>query len=210
MFRNYLLFFVSVVTVSLLASCSSIDGTRTVSNAPVRPTSFMTQTPLTASVNITPTIPTSSPEIINTATKTASPPASVTPRWKKYEAALVKAFLPQGYSGVCEWTILGQSKEEVYLWALCKSSPTGPAMSGPAVIVLDPNGDIQRVKVPGDGAAYSRDVRKFFPPGVQKKVFGFYTTPSMHTALGSKEYFNKRFSNPDLPPRIVILGTPLP
>ncbi len=210
MFRNYLLFFASVATVTLLASGCSSNETRTATNIPIRPTSFMTQAPSQASVTIPPIIPTSSPEIVNTVTKSALPLATVTPRWKEYEAALVKAFLPQGNSGICEWTILGQSKEEVYLWALCKSSPSGPAMSGPAVIVLGSKGDIQRVKVPGDGAAYSRDVRRFFPKEVQEKVFSFYTTPSMHKALGSEGYFNERFSNHDLPPRIVILGTPLP
>ncbi len=96
------------------------------------------------------------------------------------------------------------------MWALCRGCSTGPAASAPAVIALDPNGDIQRVEVPGDGAAYSRDVRRLFPPDIQEKIFAFYRRPSLHVALGSKEYFDKRFSNPDLPPRVVVLGTPLP
>lgn len=209
MYRNYLIGLLIAATALILTSCGLTYRTHMTTDVPCKPTPLVMRGPSFVSVTTTPTIVPPG-HAVNTATETALPTATVTPRWKTYQTALVNAFLPQGYSGVCEWTILGKSSEEVYVWALCRSGSTGPAMSAPAVIVLDPNGDIQRVEVPSDGAAYSRDVRRLFPPDIQEKIFAFYRTTSLHAALGSKEYFDKRFSNPDLPPRIVTLGTPLP
>lgn len=142
-------------------------------------------------------------------TATPAPPTAILthdtlPRWKQYESALAKAILPKEYRGLCEWEILGRQKNEVYVWAICASSPAGAKGSVPAVIILGDDGNIQEVKIPGDGMDYSRDIRKLFPPEIQGKVFDF------HSHLATEESFEKRFTDRTLPPQIVISGTPLP
>jgi len=162
---------------------------------------LMVPTPTPAPPTATAT-PTRDPT--NTPTATPSPQENAQPRWKQYESALVEAILPKGYRGICEWEILGQQKNEVYVWALCASSPAGAKGSVPAVIVFDQNGEIKEVKVPGDGWAYAQDIRKWFPPEVREKVFNF------HSQLTTDEAFKKRFLDHTLPPQIVVSGTPLP
>lgn len=60
--------------------------------------------------------------------------------------------------------MLGQDKQEVYLWALCQTAedPEGAAVSAPAVLHLDDGGNITGADMPRDGALYSLDVRELF------------------------------------------------
>ena len=79
----------------------------------------------------------------------------------EYENALAVKFL-HGSQGYCEWEILGQSQQEIYLWAICQTrfSSEGAAMSAPAVIYLDADGDIEKVEVPKDGVPVQREMEK--------------------------------------------------
>ncbi len=95
MCRNYLLILASAAAALVLTSCSLTYGTRTTTKVPASPTPLLTQVPPSASVTIAPTLSTSGSEIVNTATETAWPTATVTPRWKIYQDTLAEAFLPQ-------------------------------------------------------------------------------------------------------------------
>ncbi len=192
---------IAMATILAVTGCQSVSHVPTVTKTSVAPMPLHAQTVHPVPASITPvTVTLSTFDLVNTPTPQTNEP----PRWKLYESALAKAILPKGYRGLCEWEILGQQKNEVYVWALCASSPAGAKGSVPAVIVLNENGGIQEVKIPGDGDAYSQDIRKWFPPEVQKKIFHF------HSRLITDEAFQKRFSDRTLPPQIVVSGTPLP
>jgi hypothetical protein len=52
----------------------------------------------------------------------------------------------ESHQGVCR--VLGQSEQEVYVWAYCSLQTGGGSESLPAVIYLKNDGAIQNVKVP--------------------------------------------------------------
>ena len=126
-------------------------------------------------------------------------------RWMEYENALAVKFLP-GSQGYCEWEILGQSQQEIYLWAICQTrfSSEGVAMSAPAVIYLDADGDIEKVEVPKDGGQYGDSIRELFPEELHEKILS-------HSVNIEEmwEHIQLRHSSPE-PPLIVLNGTELP
>jgi hypothetical protein len=128
----------------------------------------------------------------------------------EYENALAAVFLPSPYlarKGLCEWEILGQSKNEVYVWAMCQVSDSseGAAMSAPAVIYLMKDGSIDKVKVPRDGSLYVGDIRKMFPKELQEKIL----SQSISTLDKMWSHIQLRHTNPE-PPLIVGSGVSLP
>ena len=130
-----------------------------------------------------------------------------TPRWAEYESALVHKFLPEGKQGVCEWEVLGQAAQDIFVWAVCQgnspsSEPTG--MSAPAVIHLAADGQIQTVTVPRDGAFYSQDVKMLFPRELHERIFSHTLAPEIESHLQT------RIAHPDVPPLIVLTSTPFP
>ncbi len=168
-----------------------------------------TQTPVSPTVivnSIKTTIPLPAATIVSSPSTVHTPIVHLTttpiPRWVEYESALANAILPKGIQGRCEWELLGQRGAEVYVWAMCFTG--GMAGSMPAVVHLAVNGKIENVQVPRDGSFYSRDVRALFPPEVQEKVFAYQSPPN----LGA--HIRARLANPNLPPLIVVSGTPLP
>ncbi len=135
------------------------------------------------------------------------PVAPAAPPWTEYESALAKKFLPEGIKGVCEWEILGQAAQDVFVWALCQgNSPSSEPMgvSAPAVIHLSTDGQIQTVAVPRDGAFYSQDVKALFPLELHERIFAHTLTPEI------EKHLQMRIVRPDTPPLIVLTGTPLP
>jgi hypothetical protein len=60
------------------------------------------------------------------------------------------------------------------------------------------------VVIPRDGNFYPKDIQAMFPADVQKKVFH-----SDFNGLEAEKHINERLKS-DLPPLIVISGTPLP
>lgn len=86
-----------------------------------------------------------------------TPDATQVERWKEYQAALAKALFsfdpdhsegydPEAYkTALCEWDILGQAKQEVYVWADCISADGLALQGNPAVIHLNPDETIQEV-----------------------------------------------------------------
>lgn len=151
--------------------------------------------------------------IAATPTAAATPPLTPTEmenvRWQKYQNALTSAFLSTAtpkIQGLCEWEILGQSGQEVYVWAMCQTAADsdGMAVSAPAVIRLDAKGQIQGVDMPRDGAHYGPDIRQLFPRRVEKMIFDHdVDTGAMW------DHIQKRHQHPE-PPLIVLTKTPLP
>jgi hypothetical protein len=149
--------------------------------------------------------------------ETSTPPPTATPssRWEAYESALADAFLPppgEPSEGLCEWEILGEGEQEIYVWAMCqvKVSATGAAMSAPAVIYLGDDGEIQRVEHPGDGLDYGTGVRRLFPADLHERVFYHHVDPKVIWEPDVMwEHINSRREHPE-PPLIELSGTPLP
>lgn len=139
-------------------------------------------------------------------TLTDRPMPTNSSRWMIYEKALSKAILGSE-GGLCEWQIYGMSnsKEEVYVWALCQfKGVDSRAGSVPAVIYLEDNGKIARVVLPWDGTLYAPDVRNMFPPEIAAKVLAHEFDSS-----SAKKNIDVRRHSSALP-LIITSGTPLP
>jgi hypothetical protein len=136
-------------------------------------------------------------------TPTTYPTPTEIPRWQFYEAALLKATILRE-DGLCEWTILGVSGNEVYVYALCKATgQIKTAASVPAVIYLNESGVIEKVVIPRDGMT-GIDIRTLFPKEIQDMIYaGNAYGPS------TAEHLEDRMINGG-PPLIVVLGTPMP
>lgn len=131
--------------------------------------------------------------------------------WKEYQSALAKrlmAFLPLE-EVLCEWEILEQSTQEVYVWAICTGTVGNnglfPKGEEPALIQLGVNGSVQSVEIPGAGTHYGRDIRRLFPPDVQDKIFNHLID---YRQLS--DHLEWRREHPKEPPLIVLLATPMP
>jgi len=158
-------------------------------------------------------IPSLTATAAQTSTSTTVPP-TITPaptativieRWMEYEYALAKEILSTS-TAICEWEILGQENQEVYVWAMCQmaSSAQGSAASVPAVIYLDSDSNIESVQIPGDGPYYARDIQKLFPQELQDLIFqGPASIDEMWSHIGLRQ------KNPE-PPLIVLSGVTLP
>jgi hypothetical protein len=138
-------------------------------------------------------------------TATTHPTPTDIPRWQLYEAALLEATIGEDKEGLCEWTILGVTGNEVYVYTLCQA--TGrikTAMSVPAAIYLSESGEIENIIIPRDGMHYGDDIRALFPEDVQDTIFARDVDGPRR-----KEHLEGRIINGG-PPLIVVLGTPMP
>ena len=136
-----------------------------------------------------------------------TPVTADAPHWTEVESALAHAFLPEGMKGVCEWEVLGQAAQDVFVWAVCQgnSSSSGPmGVSAPAVIHQTTDGQIQTVTVPRDGTLYSQDVTALFPLDLHERIFNHTLSPEMG------KHLQMRITQPETPPLIVLTGTPSP
>lgn len=138
--------------------------------------------------------------------ETASPTETPGTRWEMYEDALFRATLHKSLVyGHCEWAILGEEKEKVYVWTLCKvNGQHGALISVPAVILLGEQGQIAEVKFPDLGSDYSQSIKELFPEVIRAKMDymrGYNTIDREHIFARETE---------GGPPLIVIYGTPLP
>lgn len=210
----------------LLVACNTEKPQANEPSQATQPTDaiIVTRTYATSTVFPTDSIPISTdiPSITNTATVapillTPSPwptvPFIITPdadqliRWQEYEKALAIKFIPspEPEDILCEWVILGQSEQDVYVWAFCQVSgqiPTGT--SAPAVIYLETGGAVQNVEHPRDGSFYLIDVSRLFPPDVQKIIFAHLVD------VGKLEaHIYVRLAHPE-PPLIVLEATQTP
>jgi hypothetical protein len=132
-----------------------------------------------------------------------------TDRWMIYEDALASHLLSlpnvRG-AGYCEWEILGQEGQEIYLWAICQvaGDPEGSATSAPVVVTLANYGGIERVDMPRDGTLYGEDIRSMFPKELQNIIFDQNVDVE-----GMWAHIQSRHTDPE-PPLIALANMPLP
>ncbi len=134
-----------------------------------------------------------------------TPDAIQVERWNEYEEALAKSFFRsyfQPEEAVCEWVILGQANQEVYVYAYCTGTySAGPSSASiPAVIHLGTDGSVESAEIPGGGSSYGPDIRRMFPSDIQETIFS-------HMAIFSQEHEDRlrwRRAHPDQPPLIVL------
>jgi len=135
-------------------------------------------------------------------------------RWKEYEDALARALFPSSFipgEFLCEWEILGQTDQEVYVWAVCMSAFL-VGNSGlyyhaemPTVIYIGADGSVQSVEIPGGGSSYATDIRRMFPPDAAEKYFNRLIHFQELT-----DHLRWRREHPDELPLIVLSATPIP
>ena len=127
-------------------------------------------------------------------------------RWKEYQIALAKLLLSSlpPEEVLCEWEILGQSEQDVYVWATCRGIGIG-GLEDPAVIHLGIDGAVQSVEIPGPGTHYAADIRKMFPTNIQDMIFGHTINYQQLSA-----HLKWRLDHPKEPPLIVLSATPIP
>jgi hypothetical protein len=69
----------------------------------------------------------------------------------------------------CEWDVLGEDADAVYIWALCETFG-GSAVSLPVRINLSDAGHFTCVEMPGDGTNYGPDIERLFPMDVRERI----------------------------------------
>ena len=82
-------------------------------------------------------------------------------RWAEYENTLARILMPMSSAEkvLCEWELLGQSSQEVYVWAFCMETTHVAEISpfffrtanAPAVIHIGSDGAVQNVEIPEYG-----------------------------------------------------------
>jgi len=213
------LFLLTIVV--LLAACAFPTLPETPSPTT---TAFRTLPPIlypTSSPTVT-TIP--SPTIWYTPSPLPPLPVFATPdsvhmqRWKEYQEALarvLKRSTPPGRKVLCEWIILGTSKDAIYVWALCAEQERNdfyPGVSTPAAIYVDSTGGVVRVIAPELERIPIRDI---FPENVAEIIFDAYGGPGAPGWLDGgfeqlKAHLIYRFDHPDVPPLVVLSAIPAP
>lgn len=197
----------------ILAACAPIStGTHVVAYTPISPTEISTFTQESTPVIIAPTSMPPQPII-----SMITPDPTQVKDWKGYEAALAIALFPPKNNPqspdefVCEWEILGQSNQEVYVWTVCMSIfSVGSAglpyhIEMPAVIYIGANGTVQSVEIPRGGSHYASDIHRMFPKDAQEKYFGKLIHFQELT-----DHLRWRREHPEEPPLIIIGIAPTP
>ena len=132
-----------------------------------------------------------------------TPDAFQVQRWQEYEDALVRTILSYRLPEevVCEWEILGQTTQEVYVYTYCADLySVGPSQASiPALIHIGEDGSVQNVEIPGAGSSYGPDIKRLFPTSIQERIFG--------RSINFKEMGDRlrwRRGHPNDPPFIVL------
>ena len=137
-----------------------------------------------------------------------TPDAFQVQRWQEYEDALVRTILSYRLPEevVCEWEILGQTTQEVYVYTYCADLySVGPSQASiPALIHIGEDGSVQNVEIPGAGSSYGPDIKRLFPTSIQERIFG--------GSINFKEMGDRlrwRRGHPNDPPFIVLSSQPI-
>ena len=199
---KYLFFAILLATLSACGKQTVILPRET----PISPVDSLTTIPTTTlfPVIVTPSALPTQPII-----PFITPDADQVERWREYEDTLARAIFSSYLAPeqvVCDWVILGQTEQEVYLWAHCASIySAGPSqVSIPTVIHIGPDGSVQSAEIPGSGTAYDRDIRRMFPTDIQEIIFN-------QVVLFPQEQIDRlrwRRGHPDEPPWIVLSSLP--
>lgn len=210
------IFFITIILVLLFVnSCVSNKPNQDIQStamAFVQTSIVQTQTAQpTITLNFTATatmvIPTTSPLSTQPPIFIITPNAVQVERWREYQTELAKLVLshqgaeyPFYESALCEWDILGQSDQKIYVWAECAGNSWG---RGPAVVYLEADGSIKNVDYAFPG--YGRDdvIQKLFPVDVQSKIYLYFSSFRSQEMVEHIEY---RYLHPEEPPLIVLLN----
>ncbi len=155
-------------------------------------------------LNIRAVDPTPSPIPVRPSFPIVTPNPTQLERWKEYQTKLAKAVYAEYYPSIssnnalCEWDILGQGEQKVYVFAVCYDDVTTFA-----VIYLDKNGAALKAEVPGNNE--NRDIDRLFPDEISR-IFHF-AHERMSILLAHLEF---RQSHPEEPPLIILSVTPIP
>jgi hypothetical protein len=145
-----------------LLTFTSILATAAVAVLPLSACIGSASTPRAAVATLLPSAPAT--------TSLPSAPAAMVPARDELQSVLADAMLTDP-AALCEWDVWGEAQQTLYVWAVCESA-SGAAVSAPAVVHLDVDGHVAGASLPGDGTGYGHDVRRLFPPGVQKRRRG--------------------------------------
>jgi len=199
--------FIALLVIILVSCAPMVLPVPTTTLMPVPPTP-------TATLEVAPVSMTPSPMPTQPTFAIITPDAIQVERWKEYQTALARkfmSFLPPE-EVLCEWEILGQSSQKVYVWAACAGTIATTSANGlfpkgeePAVILLGIDGTVQNVEIPGAGTDYGPDIRRLFPPDVQGKIFNNLIDEGQLL-----DHLEWRRAHPEEPPWIVLLATPAP
>jgi hypothetical protein len=192
--------FLVLICIALLSACrplavNSSTSTSVPQTAAQTPTRDFT--PIAATV-----MPTQPPIIMIT------PDEIQVERWKEYETALAKSLLPKESPEqvLCEWVILGQSGQELYVVAVCLGSGRATA---PAVIYLDTDGSIQNMEIVEYGSTRDLNIQRLFPPDIREMIYDKEMQVIYERLAG---YLDWRSKHREEPPLIIlnITSTPTP
>lgn len=218
-------FYVAILV--LLAACApaqpNIPEIQTQAVAMAKTSIALTQTALpTIAPTLTFVYPTPSPFSTEPPLLLLTPDAIQVERWKEYQRELAKVVIssnpesgndPAIYKdALCEWDILGQSDDEIYVYAVCASFNYHAGMRSPAIIYINPDGSIRKVTVPGyKGMNYDLDP---FPINVQEKLC-FYNFNQCNESIRSHlrldalyAHLEYRKYHPEEPPLVVLSALP--
>ncbi|MGB2964350.1 MAG: hypothetical protein WBB69_10235 [Anaerolineales bacterium] len=128
-----------------------------------------------------PPSPTQTSELFPSATPSPIPTQlpSIPERWREYEIALAQSMIPSTSTEevICEWEVLGESENELYVWAVCtttfpypQTDDIFPGVQNAAVIHLGEDGEALNVNTARDGTHFEVDVIVMLPASASKKV----------------------------------------
>jgi len=106
--------------------------------------------------------------------------AGILKNWRGYEIALAQSMIPSFPTDqvICEWEVLGESVNELYVWAACmttvpypQTDDAYPSINTAAVIHLSDDGEALAIERPSGGMNYANEIREMFPVEAQEKFF---------------------------------------
>jgi hypothetical protein len=196
-FRIVLFAFLAACGNQTIALPTNTAVPTVISPTPLPPTAIPTSTllPVTAMPTQTPAGP---------VYPVITPDAIQIEKWNEYEEALALAFFKSYFKledVVCEWEILGQVEQEVYVWGYCSAIYSAGASSGsiPAVIYLEADGSVQSAEIPGSGTAHAPDIQRMFPPDLHQRIFDHAVS-----LQGMDDRIRWRRGHPDEPPLMIL------
>ena len=124
-------------------------------------------------------------------------------KWKEYQTELARVILPANpeigndpviyKTALCEWDILGQSGQKVIhiFWCVGVTAKGNRDIRKPAIIYLEPDGSIQKVKIPE-------------PKGPNSEMFNYDPFQKMYRKSSVTILILSHLISPDAPIPILV------
>ncbi|CAG1006470.1 hypothetical protein ANAEL_03424 [Anaerolineales bacterium] len=236
--------YILIVHAVVLAACGRVIPQETEMTKAVNTALAIAQTDIALTQTAMPTVtPTNTPTALPTATTTPTliptqlPAPVLTPdttqveKWEEYQTELANAVLssnpergsePVAYeNALCEWDILGQSGQEVYVFAICALAEENGNTGRLAIIYLAADESIRSVKVAEfKGSFYDLGL---YPADIQQKFCYYFPfsppdrPPCLINSVNPggridvlRTHLDYRQINPAEPPLVVLSATPTP